>query len=1022
VRSFGRPPAVAGPEPHRERPDAAEAAGGYLVHQDSDGGARFRIDALRAASGLIVTAIVVTTLGTLLHVALNPIHAARSRLLLRPAVSAAALRPLETFRPTASVSGLDLSAETESMVLTSPLVASRVARALRLDTQAERLSRAVTATPVTDTLIEVQASVDDPVLAARLANGFADQYLVYRRESTARIVVDLQRNLGRRASRLQARIDRLNSRIAALQRLGSQTGATGRTLQSVVAQRDDLVATASVLQTGATELQALGILSSSGGDVIQRAPPARDSGALPAGALGILLGGILGVVLVLLRAVVEPPAGAKAAGGLPVLVTIPQTSEREEPVLLREPESAAAATYRFLRSALQARGLGASRRRVLVVPAQPGQRASAAVANLAVACAQSGLRTVVVAAGVGGGGAPAMLGGKARHGSHATLEGGVPWLGRLVVTGTVNLCVLPAGPTTTELLAILDEAARLFDVILIDAPPVEAGDGTLTLAERCELALLVAPAPPALPVAAEDAGRALEQVLHLVTGLVLVNATAPAAKGRSTAIRAVVDRALHSEPRGGVARLWWYVPVVLAGVGSEWGGPGIAVLAILGVVALLAVLQVRAWAWAATALGLTTLTFLFNRAGLVPDIVTFAHFPVVYLGLAAVLFRSRGQWPPVARRLALALALLLLAACMSAVLNQTEALRPLVTIGIWAEPFVLLLLLLLEPPSERERIVLLVLFGVFVILQLPFGVAQALTLGVGDTVKGTLNGAHDMAAFTVLGSLILLSWASDRSVSIGLTCLLAALPFFGLLPVLADAKQVIFALPAAAMVLFLTTRRLSWRLVIAAVLTGTLTVLLIFIPAGNLAVESITDAVGGNSGKAVGFDIAVGAMGGEWVYPVFGLGPANGLSRTAFLTADNHALRSSAPLRRFHFRPAPIFEQARAQAAVLAGATSKDTSFNLPISSMLGIFTDLGIVGLLAFGWLLAVIMVPLTAMRRHWLARAALAGWTMSIPLAFTFDWWEQPPYMIQLALLAGLAISASLSSRGATQEKTLS
>jgi hypothetical protein len=62
--------------------------------------------------------------------------------------------------------------------------------------------------------------------------------------------------------------------------------------------------------------------------------------------------------------------------------------------------------------------------------------------------------------------------------------------------------------------------------------------------------------------------------------------------------------------------------------------------------------------------------------------------------------------------------------------------------------------------------------------------------------------------------------------------------------------------------------------------------------------------------------------------------------------------------------------------------------------------------------------MAPLVAMRRYWLARAALAGWTMSIPLAFTFDWWEQPPFMIQLALLAGLAISAGLPSRGPEQE----
>jgi Mrp family chromosome partitioning ATPase len=903
------------------------------------------------------------------------------------------------------------------MILTSPLIESRVIRALQLDIPAERLSRVVTTTPVTDTLIEVQASVDDPQLAARLANGFADQYLVYRRESTARIVVGLQHDLGRRAGYLRARIDQLNGRIAALEGRGAQTGAAARTRQSLVAERDDLVATTSVLQSAAIELQAVGTLSASSGDIIQRAPPARGSGPLPAGALGIVLGGTLGAVLVLLRAVVEPSEGAKVISSLPVLATISQRSRHGEPVLLHEPRSAVASTYRSLLSTLRARGLGTSRRRVLIVPAEPGQPASAVVANLAVACAQAGLGTLVVAAGVGRG-APAMLGGEARHRLHAKLDGDIPWIGRLVATGTVNLLVLPAGPSTSELLAILDEAARLFDVILIDAPTVEAEGETVTLAERCELALLVLSAEPAQLVAVGDPGRAVVQASHLMTGLVLASAAAPGTEARRTGAPAVVDPELQSPPRGRIRRLWWYLPVVLVGAGSTWAGPGIAVLAILGVVGLLAVLRIRAWAWAATAFGLTALIFLFNRLGLVPDILTFAHFPVVYLGLASVLFRTGGRWPPVARRLALAMALLLLVACMSAVLNRTEPLRPLVTIGILAEPFALILLLLLEPPSERQRRALLALFGVLAVLQLPFGIWQFLTLGGGDTVTGTLNGAHTMAAFTVLGSLALLSWASDRSAAVGFGCLLAALPYFLLLPLLADAKQVIFALPAAAMVLFLTTRRLSWKLVIAAALPATLTVLLMFIPAGTVAAQSIDTTVAGKSGKTVGLEIAVGAMGSEWVYPVFGLGPANGLSRTAFLTADNHALRSSAPLRRFHLRPAPIFEQARAQAAVLAGATSKDTSFNLPISSMLGIFTDLGLIGLVAFGWLLAVIIAPLIARRRYWLARAALAGWTMSIPLAFSFDWWEQPPYMIQLALLAGLALSAGVPDRGAAQE----
>jgi hypothetical protein len=59
--------------------------------------------------------------------------------------------------------------------------------------------------------------------------------------------------------------------------------------------------------------------------------------------------------------------------------------------------------------------------------------------------------------------------------------------------------------------------------------------------------------------------------------------------------------------------------------------------------------------------------------------------------------------------------------------------------------------------------------------------------------------------------------------------------------------------------------------------------------------------------------------------------------------------------------------------------------------------------------WLLACVLIPLIERRRHVLARVALAGWAISVPLALTFDWWEQPPFMIPLAVLSGLAILAA-------------
>jgi hypothetical protein len=464
-------------------------------------------------------------------------------------------------------------------------------------------------------------------------------------------------------------------------------------------------------------------------------------------------------------------------------------------------------------------------------------------------------------------------------------------------------------------------------------------------------------------------------------------------------------------PRLQPMRWWWYLSVIPIGLGVAQRGIVVAVLAMLALLGLLAVLHLRTWAWATGALVVTVLTEAAARAGVLPDVATFADFGFVYLGLAAVLLRSDLRWTPAARRLAIALGTFLIVTCMSAILHQAEVLRPLVAFSIWAESFVLLLLFLLDPPTEVQRRRLLVCLGVLIAVQLPIVVVQAATLGIGDNVRGTTSNAHTVAALTSLGGLALVTWGYERSVGTGLVCLLAAAPYIAVVPLLAEAKQVIFAMPVAVLVLVATTRRLSRKVMFAAVLAAVFVYLTTSTPAGQLAESFLGRASAGNSGKLAGFMVAVDEMRREWTGVAFGLGPANGLSRTALLTADTHALREGAPLGRLNLAPAELAGQAEAEASIARG--QDDSSFNSAISSATGLVTDFGIVGLVTFGWLLASVLLPLVARRRRLLARVALAAWAISVPLALTFDWWEQPPFMIPLAVVTGLAITPPIGHR---------
>jgi hypothetical protein len=459
---------------------------------------------------------------------------------------------------------------------------------------------------------------------------------------------------------------------------------------------------------------------------------------------------------------------------------------------------------------------------------------------------------------------------------------------------------------------------------------------------------------------------------------------------------------------------FWYVLVVAAGIIVARWGLGTRTFVLLGALVGASLLSFPAWFWAAAALGATLLARILSTAGLVPGIVNFADFGFVYLGLLAVIVRHplALPWPPLARRLGRALAGLLLVTWMAWLLHPLDLARPLVTFLLWAQPFVLVLLLLLDPPSVRQRRLLLAWFGILALAQLPFAIYQATTLGIGDAVEGTLlgtgAGAHVMAGVAALAGLALLAWGYHHSLGRGLLASAAAIPFLIVLPILGDAKQVIFALPAAAIVLALSARGLLGRVGTMAPMLGAIIVLLVAVPAGAIALDFLQGASEGRSGKFASARVVIDEMGPSLSNWALGLGPANGVSRAAFMTTPLF-LDADSPVALLGLRPATLPARAQAEAIRVASGSS----FNSPTSSALGVFGDVGVVGALTFGWVLLCVCLPLVSSRRYWLAQAALAGWALSAPLAFTFDWWEQPPFMLSLAVLTGLALTSVHAQR---------
>jgi hypothetical protein len=446
----------------------------------------------------------------------------------------------------------------------------------------------------------------------------------------------------------------------------------------------------------------------------------------------------------------------------------------------------------------------------------------------------------------------------------------------------------------------------------------------------------------------------------------------------------------------------WYIPVAVAAVVAARFGVGAFGFMILGLLIGVTLMPMPSWAWAAAAVVVSIVMRGITASGLLPSVLNFADFGLVYLGLVAVLVRRGTVGGGDARRLASAMLFLLTAILLSWVFNPAEIARPILTFALWAEPFALMLMLLAEPPGWRERRILIWLFAFLVVLQIPFAVDQWTRFGSGDPVVGTLTGAdagaHLVAGIAVLGGLSLMTWAFSRSFVQGIASAVVAAPLLIWIPIIADAKQILFALPLAAAVLFLTAKGLQTRVALAILPIVALLILIWFVPTGETALMFLEDAQEGRSGKLAAFEIVRQELGGSLAGWTLGLGPANGVSRAAYLTRPE----KGSPLLLLEMEPASLPPIADAEAARVAGGTS----FNLPQSSAIGVFSDSGLLGLAAFGTVIGTVGLALIRHRRTWLAQSALAGWVMSVPLALTFDWWEEPPFMLTLAMLSALAI----------------
>jgi polysaccharide biosynthesis transport protein len=405
-----------------------------------------------------------------------------------------------------ALTGVDLSGgdptrylTTQASIARDPVLAKRVADASGIPGMtAGRVLSESRVTPSADSdVVTITVKDPDQAAATRLANTYATEFTEFTKERGTQSVNDA-------LSSLQARMKSLAAH-----------GQAGSALYGSLLDQQGRLATIGRLMAGVAS-----VLQPAAGAGKVRPRPQRNA------IVGFLFGGVVGLGLAFLAEAldrrVRDEHEIEASLGLPLLARIPAPpgalQKRNDLVMLREPSGAHAETFRKLRTSIEFVNPDGAVRTIVVTSAMEQEGKSTTIANLAVALGRGGRRVVVVDLDLRRpylsslfhvGGRPGITDVALKHASltdalrpiglatgiqEASLNGqGPAQNGRTATEGRLQF--LPAGtlpPSAGEmlqdprLLAVLDDLATRFDLVLIDAPPLLAFGDTMMLSSHVD--------------------------------------------------------------------------------------------------------------------------------------------------------------------------------------------------------------------------------------------------------------------------------------------------------------------------------------------------------------------------------------------------------------------------------------------------------------------------------------------------------------------------------------------------------
>lgn len=389
---------------------------------------------------------------------------------------------------------------TALQLATIPDVGKRVARQLRLTSS--QGSNVTTSAAGDSDVVTIKATSPNPQLATNLANAFAEQYIEFRRQTSANRYLHA-------ADIISTKVDRLKAK--ALARARGEATTPKPPSDRRAAHRNNIRR----LQNQIDRLKLLASTQTGDAQIVQRAAvpaePVSDNRWRNA-LLGALGGLVLGFVLVFIRERISDRIDreddlADLAPGVPVLAYVP-------PGRSRRSTGRVADGYHNLAAALMSMRPDGGPRTVLVTSAMSQEGKSSTAINLALDLAMREANPLFVEAdlrrpalaGVGtleGGsdGVRSVLNGTSTVEQATTSAAFAPTKGRgprVALSGTLN--VLPAGDGKAEpqtligdrsATALLSRARERAGYVIVDGPPLGVVADVLPIAKRADAVFVV---------------------------------------------------------------------------------------------------------------------------------------------------------------------------------------------------------------------------------------------------------------------------------------------------------------------------------------------------------------------------------------------------------------------------------------------------------------------------------------------------------------------------------------------------